>query len=165
MTRIHFLVLFLLFVGLDAFSKMGAIHWIPPLSFGGYPYGGIAIFPNFLGISFSLNYVVNTGAAWGLFSGHSGLLFSLRILVIAGLIGYLLFFKRGSEHSLPLWSIAAGAFGNALDYLLYGHVIDFFHFVLWGYSFPIFNFADAYITLGVFALLLFKRKEKKQCPS
>jgi signal peptidase II len=45
-----------------------------------------------------------------------------------------------------------------LDYLLYGHVIDFFHFVFWGYSFPIFNCADSYITLGVLGLIFLPRK-------
>jgi signal peptidase II len=41
--------------------------------------------------------------------------------------------------------------------LLYGHVVDFLHFTFWGYSFPIFNLADTYITLGVIGLLLMPR--------
>jgi signal peptidase II len=53
-----------------------------------------------------------------------------------------------------------GAIGNGIDYLAYGHVIDFFHFCFWGYSFAIFNLADSYITLGVFALLFLSRFAK-----
>ena len=55
---------------------------------------------------------------------------------------------------MALWLIAVGAIGNALDYCLYGHVIDFIHFTFWGRTFPIFNLADTYITLGAIWLIL-----------
>ncbi|HSX13262.1 MAG TPA: signal peptidase II [Chlamydiales bacterium] len=145
---------FLLF--LDIVSKMIALHWIPPLSWGGYPFGGIPMF-NFLGISFSLNTIFNTGAAWGIFSGNPGLLFASRVLILTVLGVYLYFFQRAFLQRASLWLVAIGALGNAIDYLLYGHVVDFLHFVFWGYSFPIFNLADSYITLGVIALLLIPR--------
>jgi signal peptidase II len=139
---------------LDIAGKMGAIAWIPPMARGGYPFGGIGIFSDFLGISFSLNYVVNTGAACGLFPGHPSLLFGLRAAIILGLIAYLIFSKTKTRSAFPLWLIVTGAIGNALDFLLYGHVIDFFHFNFWGRTFPVFNFADSYITIGVFFLLI-----------
>ncbi len=161
MIRKKFLAFFLFLLGLDIASKLAAIHWIPPLAFGDYPYGGIGAFSDFFGVSFSLNYTVNTGAAWGVFSGHSGLLFALRTVVILGLISYLLFFRREETPQFALWVVATGAIGNALDYIFYRHVIDFFHFVFWGYSFPIFNLADSYITLGVVGLVLLSRKAKK----
>ena len=147
---------FVLLLGVDIFSKMVAIQWVPSLLGGAYPFGGIPIVEDFLGISFSFNYIVNTGAAWGVFAGHSGLLFLARFLIILALGAYLFFRKR----SAFLWLILTGAIGNVLDYLLYGHVIDFFHFVFWGYSFPIFNCADAYITLGVLGLILFTKQER-----
>ena len=146
----------------DAMSKLGAILWLHPLSGPVYPYGGVGIFPDFLGISFSLNYVVNSGAAWGLFPGHSGLLFLLRSLVIIGLVIYLVLTRKNSVPKFPLWLVVTGAVGNAIDYALYHHVIDFFHFVFWGYSFPIFNLADSYITLGVFGLLFLSRKQERR---
>ena len=162
MIRKAFLFLFLL--GLDIASKMAAIAFIPSMGPGNYayPYGGIGLIPDFFGVTFSLNYIVNTGAAWGMFPGHSGLLFGLRTAIILGLVSYLLFFHKGSAApKFPLWLIVTGAVGNAIDYALYGHVIDFFHFVFWGYSFPIFNLADSFITLGVLGLLLLPRKTKK----
>jgi signal peptidase II len=125
-----------------------------------YPFGGIPIFHLF-GISFSLNYIVNTGAAWGFFSGHPSILFAIRIAIISGFASYLLFFQKGEGlPKFPVWLILTGAIGNAIDYVLYGYVIDFFHFTFWGYSFPIFNFADSYITLGVIGLLFSKSTEK-----
>ncbi len=141
-------------LALDIGSKIGAIAWIPPLShfIRSYPFGGIGIF-NISAVTFSLNIIGNTGAACGLFPGHPGALFWLRLAIIAGLIAYLIFFKKISQGIWPLWIVVTGAIGNAIDYGLYGHVIDFFHFTFWGRSFPIFNFADSYITLGVFFLL------------
>ena len=154
----YFILILLLCI--DVGAKMSAIAWIPPMSRGGYPFGGIGIFSDFLGISFSLNFVVNTGAAWGIFPGYPTLLFGLRIAIIAGLIAYLIFFKRNARGTFPLWLVVTGAVGNALDFALYGHVIDFFHFNFWGRSYPIFNLADSYITIGVLYLLFFESFKK-----
>ena len=137
---------------LDLVTKGMAISWVPPLSFGWYPFGGIGIF-SAGGITFSLNYIVNTGAAWGAFPGHSGLLFALRAGIIVALVLF-------APKRFPIWLVITGAIGNVIDYCLYGHVIDFLHFTFWGYSFPIFNIADSCITTGILALLFFPRKAK-----
>ena len=136
--------LFLFLLILDIATKLSAIQWIPPLSSNSYPFGGIGIF-SLGGITFSLNYIVNTGAAWGLFAGYSGLLFGLRTLIILGLVFFI-------PKRFPIWLVVTGAIGNAIDYCLYGHVIDFFHFTFWGYTFPIFNVADSCVTVGACCL-------------
>jgi signal peptidase II len=124
------------------------------MQWGGlYPYGGIPLFD--WGVSCSLNREFNTGAAWGLFPGHPGLLFAVRFLIILFLVGYLVLRK---EKSFFPWLIIVGAVGNAIDYCVYGHVIDFIHVTFWKRSFPIFNLADSYITIG--ALLLFFTPKK-----
>lgn len=145
------LLFFALILSIDALTKFWAYHSLPPLGWGGYPFGGVGIF-SFQGVSFSLNYVANSGAAWGIFSGNAKVLFFFRIAMIAALF---LFARK----SFPLWLILTGAIGNAIDYLLYGYVVDFFHFSFWGASFPVFNIADACITLGAFFLLFPKRKK------
>ncbi len=155
-----FLSLFALLL-LDSLSKVGALLWVAPLRFESYPYGGIPLFSDFLGVSFSLNTVFNTGAAWGLFSGYPSVLFALRVVVIGALV-FSLCAKKGKGGSFSLWLIATGALGNAFDYLFYGHVVDFFHFVFWGYSFPIFNCADAYISLGAAWLILAGSSSRKK---
>ena len=53
-----------------------------------FPYGGIAVFQNFFGISFSINHIWNKGAAWGAFSKYSNILIGIRIFMIIGLIVY-----------------------------------------------------------------------------
>jgi signal peptidase II len=149
---------FLLLLGADVAAKYFALHHVPAIlpKFFGYPYGGVPIF-SWIGVTFSLNTIVNSGSAWGFFQGHPGILFSIRIAIIGGLIGYLSFFTRGKVANLPLWLVVVGAIGNGIDYIVYGHVIDFFHFCFWGTSFPIFNLADCYITIGVLFLLLVSR--------
>lgn len=149
---------FPLLLALDILSKVAALRFIPHLQWGSYPFGGIPIFSDFFGISFSLNTIFNTGAAWGVFNGYPGLLFFLRVAIIAGFGVYLYLYQRPSTKKISLWLIGAGAVGNAVDYLLYGHVVDFLHFVFWGYSFPIFNLADSYITLGAIGILFGHKK-------
>lgn len=143
-------------IAVDFFSKHWALNEVPLFRGGTYPFGGIGVFSDFGGISFSLNRVFNTGGAWGVFSGHPKLFFWLRLLIIVFFLLYFLFSKR---HLLQkaLLLILAGAIGNLFDYVLYGAVIDFFHFQFWGYSFPVFNLADVYITLGAIGILFFPR--------
>ncbi len=126
-----------------------------------YPYGGIGIFKNVGGIEFSINHMTNSGAAWGVLGNYQLPLIFLRIALITGLCIYLFFINRDFSWQLPLILIIAGAFGNVLDFFIYGHVVDMLHFVLWGYEFPIFNLADSAISIGiasVFFLSWFKRQ-------
>ncbi len=144
---------FLLLLIVDFATKIGALHFIPPLTYGSYPFGGIGIF-SLGGITCSLNYIVNTGAAWGLFGGYPGFLFLLRLAIILVLLFIV-------PKKFPIWLILTGAVGNAIDFCLHGHVIDFIHFTFWGYTFPIFNVADSCITIGVLSLLFSPRTVKQ----
>ena len=158
--RKSFFAFFLLLLGLDVVSKMAAIEWVPPMKWmNSYPFGGIGLFE--IGkVTFSLNFVTNTGAAWGVFAGHSGLLFAARLAIISCLSVFLVFFNKGKINAFPMWLVLTGAIGNAIDYWSYGHVIDFFHFTFWGASFPVFNMADSYISLGAVAFLLSSRSKQ-----
>lgn len=135
-------------------TKALVIQYVPALGSSVYPFSGIGIFA-WGGVTCSLNYIVNTGAAWGLFAGYPGVLFIVRAIIITA---FALFSPRGPAMVL----ILTGAVGNAIDYCCYGHVIDFIHCTFWGYSFPIFNVADSCISLGV--LSLFFSKETKHDP-
>jgi signal peptidase II len=126
-----------------------------------YPYGGIGVFKDFYGISFSLNHVENMGAAWGMFADHSEVLFVLRCIVILALFAYTIFINREPQRKIPFLCILAGATGTVCDYVVYGHVIDIFHLNFWGYTFPLFNVADTLICTGVF-LLFFQSFLKKK---
>ena len=107
-----------------------------------------------LGIDFSIVHVSNRGAAWGMLPSYQISLLLLRIALIIGMSVYLLFFNRNGYQTLPLTLVIAGASGNVVDTMSYGHVIDMFHFVFWGYDFPAFNIADSAICIGISWLFL-----------
>ena len=159
-----FIIFFILIV-LDISSKYYVHHHIAKMSwlYPFYPFGGIGVFKDFLGISFSINYVENTGAAWGLLAKYPYGLFSIRIVIVIGLIIYLARFNKDKAKDLPLLLIITGALGNILDFIFYRKVIDMFHVNFWGYSYPIFNLADAMITIGIIWLFItfFKKPFKK----
>jgi signal peptidase II len=119
-----------------------------------YPYGGIGVFKNFGGIEFSVNHMTNKGAAWGFFGDYQTPLIILRMILIAGSIVYLFIFNERRSWQLPILLIISGAIGNVIDFFTYGHVIDMFHFVLWGYDFPVFNIADSLICIGIAILFI-----------
>ena len=152
--QLFFLIAFILtvdFITKDyVHSSIPLMHWSSPF----YPYGGIPVFENWHGISFSINHVINKGAAWGMFATFQQVLLYLRMAVIGGLLTYLIFFPLSTARQIFFSLIVAGAIGNVLDYFVYGHVIDMFHFTFWGYTYPIFNVADSAICVGIFFILL-----------
>lgn len=160
-----------LFLIIDAASKYWVNAHLPSIqsSIPLYPYGGIAVFQNAFGIDFSINKTLNTGSAWSLFSSFPHALLIARIAIVVALMSYTLFFNKDRRRDLPLLLILTGAVGNIVDFFIYGAVIDMFHFVLWGYSYPIFNVADMLIFFGVASLfiqeLLKKRRSHAAKPS
>ncbi len=92
----------------------------------------------------------NTGAAFGMFKDASTILTVLAFVVI----GAILFYYPQVEKDDWLLRLAlsmqlGGALGNLVDRLTIGHVTDFISVG----NFPVFNVADASITIG--AVLLF----------
>ncbi|WP_428374797.1 signal peptidase II [Lichenicoccus sp.] len=114
--------------------------------------GSIALLP-----VLNLTMVWNHGVTFGLFNGlgRSGPL--LLTLVAAVVVGLLLAWMRRARTRLvaaALGSIAGGAIGNVIDRLRFGAVVDFIHAHAFGWSWYVFNVADAAIVCGVGVLLL-----------
>jgi signal peptidase II len=119
---------------------------------------------------FSLTYVRNTGAAFGIFAGSAEIFrrpFLILVSVVAiGFIVVMLKRLRDSEKWLvtALAFILGGAIGNLIDRVLYGEVIDFLD-CFWGsYHWPAFNVADSFITVGVTITLFILIKAKDRDP-
>ncbi|MDF2549615.1 MAG: Lipoprotein signal peptidase [Chlamydiales bacterium] len=143
-------LLFALILAIDMATKC-LTHFLLPVMgdrFLWYPYGGIGVFQNFLGIEFSISHMTNRGAVWGAFSAYQSYLVLVRCMLLIGLIAYF-YYNRESRLQTPLTLIISGAFGNILDYFLYGHVVDMLHFVFFGYDYPVFNIADSAICIGI----------------
>ena len=149
---------------LDYITKALVDFYIQPIQYAStiFPYGGISIFQNFFGIDFCLNHVANRGAAWGMFSKMQELLLILRIVVIGGLVVYMARSPKAAVYHFPLTLIVAGAVSNVLDYFVYGHVIDMFHFIFWGYSYPVFNVADISIFCGISWIVMHSLATKRR---
>lgn len=146
----------------DQISKAFVYHNIPLMGSGAisYPFGGIGVFQNVFGVDFSINHYTNKGAAWGTFADFQIYLLVLRIALIIGLVVYFAFINKRPSWDIPLAMIIAGAIGNVADFFVYGHVIDMFHFILWGYDYPVFNVADATIFSGIAWLLISSWSDK-----
>ena len=104
-------------------------------------------------------YVVNTGAAFSMFSGAVWLRW-LSLIVSLGLVVGAIWgprFTRWEQVGYGL--ILSGAFGNGIDRFVFGHVIDFIDVKL--INFAIFNGADVFINIGIVCLLIaaFKRSD------
>ncbi|MBM3199141.1 MAG: signal peptidase II, partial [Chlamydiae bacterium] len=120
------------------------------------------LFKGWCGIDCSLQYVKNTGAAWGAFSEFQEYLLGVRFLAIGALLLYLYFSRVTFLQKSFLALVTTGAVGNVIDFFLYGHVVDMFHFCFWGYSFAVFNIADSMIFCGTSLLLLQNLMMRKQ---
>ena len=107
---------------------------------------------------FELHYLENRGAAFGIMQGQQ--VFFLVIALVVLLAVVYLFCKMSKDAKfVPLRLIAiavlAGAWGNMIDRVRLGYVVDFFYFKL--INFPIFNVVDIYVSVGmvILALLIF----------
>jgi signal peptidase II len=105
----------------------------------------------------------NTGAAFGIFQ-QGGMVFTVLAFLVIGLILYYYPHVEQADWSLRLAMSMqlGGAAGNLIDRLTIGHVTDFISVG----TFPVFNIADASITIGAAVLFLgvwlTERAEKRQ---
>jgi signal peptidase II len=162
MKKFWFCIICLFLLALDIFTKsytvnhIGKISWLMPF----FPYGGIPVFHDFFGISFSLNYVANKGSALGFFAAYSSFLFYLRVGIVIAIIIYLATIGKKKPFFLPLMLLVTGAIGNIIDTIIYGHVVDMFHFTFFGYSYPVFNIADSLICIAIAWMLIWSLTHK-----
>lgn len=102
---------------------------------------------------FSLTKVYNTGASWSMFSGMINMLIIISLAAFICFVFYQDYFKINGRNILAFGFIYGGLFGNLIDRINRGYVIDFIHFHFSGYDFPIFNIADISLVLGFFLLV------------
>lgn len=143
-------------VAIDQWTKAWVVSTIP-----------LGVREASLGLGFHLTHTRNPGAAFGflrdlnlivgpvLIDG-TVLLGLLNVIVSAAIVVYLVRHVAGldavSRTGLAL--VLAGAVGNAIDRLRLGYVVDFIHFQVGAFDFPVFNVADASVVIGAGLLLI-----------
>jgi lipoprotein signal peptidase len=114
--------------------------------------GTVAVLP-----VLNFTWVENRGITFGLLSGDGGtasLLLGGVALAVVAVLGVWLRRAESRVVAVALGAISGGAVGNVLDRLRFGWVVDFIHAHAWGWSWYVFNVADAAIVCGVAALVL-----------
>lgn len=110
----------------------------------------IILLNNFL----SIEKIYNSGAAFGILQNNTILLILISILTLL-VISIFVFKKESKLNTLNICTlslISGGAIGNLTDRLCYKYVIDFIQVEF--ISFPIFNFADIFINIGVIIFII-----------
>ncbi|MCR8851489.1 signal peptidase II [Lysinibacillus fusiformis] len=111
----------------------------------------------------------NKGAAWGMLEGQMWLFSIVTVAVICAIV----YFYHKEAKGKPIFQVGlmlllGGAIGNFIDRLFRGEVVDFVDVLIpiIKYDFPIFNVADAALTIAVVILMIGlireDKKEKKQ---
>src|SRR3989338_5602495 len=103
-----------------------------------------------------IHFVDNTGAGFGILKGQMAILTIISAVVVMGVIYY---YKKIPQQSVAqvLWGLfLGGVAGNLIDRILRQYVVDFIDVGFW----PVFNIADAAISVSVVGLVLYYWKKK-----
>lgn len=119
-------------------------------------YKSIKLIPNF----FYITFVKNDGAAFSILRGNRWLLIAIGIIALMFMIKLIIMDKKITKLDVVSYSLVIGGiFGNLVDRILYGSVIDYLDFYLFGYNAPVFNFADSCIVIGAIIIICVLIKE------
>ena len=107
-----------------------------------------------------LSYVLNSGAAFNIFSNSK--IFLILFAITAFLIIFVYAVKNIDKFSTiaGMWAaiMLAGIGCNLYERIAYGYVRDFFNLKF--IDFPVFNISDVFINIGVLAIIIIIIKNK-----
>lgn len=111
---------------------------------------------------FNITLVKNAGAAFGMFQGARVFFVTASFLAV-GLIIYLgmRLPREQRTRRILLGLILGGAVGNLIDRVASGEVIDFVQIGVAGHYWPVFNIADAGVTIGATLLILYAMRSQR----
>ena len=109
---------------------------------------------------FYITHVHNDGAAFSILSGNIILLIAITIVAVVAI--HLFFIKNKKLNNVEIILISmliGGIIGNFIDRITLKYVVDYLEFIIFGYYFPVFNFADICIVLSIAGLVIRELKE------
>lgn len=120
-----------------------------------------------LALGFRITHTRNGGAAFGIFRDLQLTVAGVTIdgtlllgILSAAVSAFLIYYLVRNRSRLPYLQatatalVLAGAAGNMIDRLRLGYVVDFIHFKVGTFDFPVFNLADSCVVIGAGLLLL-----------
>ena len=113
-------------------------------------YDQIKIINNF----FYITYTKNNGAAWSILENERILLLIITVFVLYLINKYMNKEKLSKLENITYGMIIGGIIGNLFDRVVYGSVVDFLDFKLFGYDYPVFNLADCFIVIGIIIMII-----------
>lgn len=142
MNKKPYIIAFCFFI-LDLISKQVVIRMIDL-------HESIKVIKNF----FYLTYTRNTGAAFSILEDGRILFLVVTIIALFFINKYMNKEDIKGIDNLIYGMIISGILGNLLDRIVYGYVIDFLDFKIFGYNYPVFNLADTFIVVGALLLII-----------
>lgn len=103
---------------------------------------------------FYLTHVTNTGGAWSILSGYTIMLVLIGAVTVVYIDKNFINEDLNKIETLSFSLLMGGVIGNIFDRVFYGKVIDFLDMNIFGYNFPIFNFADICIVIGAIMIII-----------
>ncbi len=110
----------------------------------------------------SLELHFNKGVAFSMFSFLAENLKWIQAVLVAGIMGYLFVSGLVKQYAFPLGLVIGGAVGNLYDRFTQEGVVDYVYWHCW-FDYPVFNYADVIIIIGVgwVAIATFLEKDQK----
>lgn len=128
----------------DILSKYLVVQLLVPLE------RSITVIPYVI----DFTYVMNRGAAFGMFSESRWVFMSASVIFIAVLIYVLKTVKIDNKlFNISVALILGGGIGNMIDRVFLGYVVDFIEFTFM--DFAVFNIADSAISIGSVCLAVY----------
>ncbi len=108
-----------------------------------------------IGSFFKITYVLNDGVAFGAFQGNVIVTYVFPMIMTLVFLYFMKIYQNNRFYLFAFTFILAGTLGNLSDRIFNNsYVVDFISFNFFGYEYPSFNFADIYVVLSIFVLLL-----------
>ena len=143
-TKLISAIVIIVLVGFDQVIKILVDLYLKPI-------GSKILIPGFL----QLRYLENDGAMMGMMGGKTSIMTALAIIcMIAVLVVIYSNWLTSKVDYMSVVLIAAGGFGNIIDRIVRGYVIDYIEVLF--VDFYIFNFADCLITCAAFTIVFYQ---------
>lgn len=102
----------------------------------------------------NLYYTENRGAAFSIMSDRKWFTIGFALIAMVVFAVFMIRHYRNSKFVMIITSLVlSGGIGNIIDRISNGYVVDYLEIKL--FSFPIFNFADILVTVGIMILLVY----------